>query len=174
MVHVVLTKHPIRHVASFVTNDRPNDRLGYAEERIAYLLRFYERVDEALPALGTRSMRVQYERLVSDAERVLGRILDLAGECFEPSMLDFAGAEQHPFGGNRGPAVQVRRRRGQATKWDPRAEHRRAFYETAQGLRLDDKYREAFSDDELLTLTRSPRLRGLCEQLGYSVDPGVV
>ncbi len=55
-----------------------------------------------------KSIFVRYEDLVKNPQEKLAELLKEAGLQFEPSMIDFRGAEQHQIGGNRMRRMDVR------------------------------------------------------------------
>lgn len=65
-------------------------------------------------------LRVAYEALATDPERETRRVTDLLGLAFDPAMLRFWEAEQHPLGGNDGTQYLVARERARRGSLDRR------------------------------------------------------
>ena len=64
-------------------------------------------------------LRVAYEALATDPEREIRRVTQLIELSFEPAMLRFWEAEQHPLGGNDGTQYLVVRERARRAASEP-------------------------------------------------------
>lgn len=185
---VVLTKHPLRHVASFVTNDFYKKARILAEEDIAntqetrhdeimaFAMQAASRISDFHSLLTRRDKRlrqrgtvvtVTYESLMCDLPTALQPMLDFADLEYEPAMADYSAYEHHPIGGNMGPHVQTWKRHGVKGAWGATAGYRRTFYQQARNLVMDDKYRTTFSPRQIDILTGAHEIRELCGALGY-------
>jgi hypothetical protein len=184
-LYVLTIKHPIRYLASCVVNiakPRPRRfslaslrdpraaRMSFVDRLVADLDQYYRTALAALSAGGAEFHRLQYESLVDNPRLALAPLLRSLGLSYDDRMDRFYDMIHHQIGGNNGALYQVTR------SWQG-AEHetpafRRAFYETHRGLRIDDKYEEAFTAEELARLKADATIRALAERLGYG-DPGL-
>jgi hypothetical protein len=186
---IALSKHPIRHIASFVTNDlfrrleiksedeiaylqssNPNEILQFALTTAQRLLAFYDYLDKLeLSALKQSSVfRVKYESVVSDPASVLQPVLDRLGLSYQAKMTDFSDVEHHPIGGNMGPHAQTAARHKADFRWGEVAEYRKKFYDRAQNLALDDKYQQTFLHEQIAKIEQMEPVQRLFVRLGYS------
>lgn len=184
--YVLLIKHPIRHLASYVNNkfivneglveaaDRgaldPDHRramVRYVGKRAASMAEAYRRTEEGLAAVaGDGGHRVlRYEDFVVDPEETLEPLLAEVGLEFEPSMVDYTALPHHPIGGNRGPHYQIRK----DLSVQRFTSYRRGYYEENPGLAMDNKYLDTFDGDQIDAILELDAYRGLCSTLGY--DP---
>lgn len=180
---IVLTKHPIRHLASYVTNVGGNSKqkADYESEdefirnTVEKMHSFYDAVEDRVGAFERRGfvLTVAYEDVVLRPSVELPKIIQPCGLEYDSRMLSFDRFEHHPIGGNMGPAVQTARQHGGVLRWGANSEYRRKFYEENQGIVLDNKYLETFSPERIYELARDPRIRALSERLGYGELPGV-
>jgi hypothetical protein len=181
--YVLMVKHPIRYLASCTANmtgdhshsrltgffkkrARQQEREEFLTEQIDVLAAFY---DGFFAAFGKKIGRatfhlVHYERLVAAPRTILVPLLRSLSLDHSPGMDDFFRAEFHQIGGNAGPLYQAGH--GWPVGHEP-ARHRKAFYEAGAALRIDDKYRQCFTDEELARLKGNGVLRRLCDNLGY-------
>ncbi len=143
LVDICLTKHPMRHVSSFVDNQyyRDNevhaqinaaggdltkveldlDALGaYAVETAQSLLGTYERATQPFAPSERAPEILRYEDVVSDRRRALAPVLAQAGLDYHPAMDAYEEEAHHGLGGNAGAYSVVRRTvdaEGQAKRW---------------------------------------------------------
>lgn len=189
---VVMTKHPLRSLASFTINRLYRDTSApdlararasvtddefttFVREHVKRLSKFYahlERERAHFESLGDVRY-LSYEQVATASEEALSAVLDGSGLTVDPTMLDYANKEHHPIGGNTGPHSQARRKAGRPRTWTGRASYNRGFYESTDGIRLDDKWRDAFTDRQIEQVTGARGFAVLCARLGYeeSHDP---
>jgi hypothetical protein len=182
--YVLMVKHPIRYLASCAVNIvdlRPRRlpyralaTLGAGWQRQAALSELARDLDEfyrrffasfAGKIRGSTFHLLHYERLVDSPRQTLGPLLHSLGLGYDPRMDDFYSADHHQIGGNNGAVFQVNHSWGGAEDDIPTA--RRQFYESTRALRIDDKFRQVFSDAEMSRLMSYPVVRELSERLGY-------
>lgn len=90
-------------------------------------------------------LEVRYEALAADPETVMSRVCDFAGLTYAPAMLDIAGGEHHPLGGNNGTQFLATRDNGQASLVQP-GERSRTYYEQHGGsIRPDMRWKTELS-----------------------------
>jgi hypothetical protein len=187
----VMTKHPLRFLASFVVNElyrqtgagdlasaseqvADEDLAAFAAEKVDNISRFYASVVNNCGWLKRRGeiVWVRYEDLVTNPESTLTRLLDGTGLAYLSNMLDYASQEHHPIGGNLGPHTQARRAAGRAIQEGGGMRLRAGFYRQP-GMRTDEKWRQAFTRSQIEIVTAAPGYQELCQQLGYtfSEDP---
>ncbi len=184
--YVLMVKHPIRYLASCLTNIMPHRprrgslgmlswfssarmRQAFLEELIEDLAGVYDQffARYAKTVGGATFHLMHYERMVADPHAALGPLLQSLGLAYASQMDDFFRATYHQIGGNAGPLYQL----GQGwPKGGEPADIRKRFYEAGAGLRIDDKYRQLLSELELAQLLSHPTVRKLCDRLGYD-DP---
>tara|TARA_R110002072_G_scaffold84304_5_gene191086 strand:- start:889 stop:1731 length:843 start_codon:yes stop_codon:yes gene_type:complete len=94
-------------------------------------------------------LRLRYEELASEPERVARALCDFLGEDFTPDMLDFHTTPQHPLGGNSG--TQYVAARGQLE--DPEdafvtlTDRTREYYQDhPDAITLDLRWKQELSD----------------------------
>jgi hypothetical protein len=181
--YVLMVKHPIRYLASCLTNIWENrsgthgaslfakrsiqeERDAFFDEQVELLQAFYQGFFRTLDetAAGATFHLVHYERLVADAHVALMPILGAVSLAHLPQMDDFFRAEFHQIGGNAGPLYQAGQ--GWPKGHEPSME-RKKFYEASASLRIDDKYRQSLTARELSRLKAHPTVRALCDRLGY-------
>lgn len=176
----VVAKHPLRHVASYAANQLyrrdgdSGDLAGFAADVLASIARLPGDVEDNRGWLADRGevVHLRYENLITDPQGTLARLLDGTGVDYRPGMLDYAAHEHHPIGGNRGPHTQARRANGHDGRDAGGPRLRREFY-AAPGIRMDDKWRQVFTDRQVETVTSLPGYVEACDRLGYTAadDP---
>jgi len=192
LLFVVLTKHPIRHVASFVTHDlftryrvrskadvhqawaqRHEEIMAFAVQTVRNIRGIYTAVQRRCAEVCGRgsTVRMAYELLVEDPPRALQPIMEFAGTDSCPEMLDYISHEHHPIGMSTGLRMQIRKRRGLSDPAWNHTDYCNDYYVKTQTLRMDDKYRQSFSPRQIEMLIESPEVQELCELLGYDPDP---
>jgi len=189
---VVMTKHPLRSLASFTINRLYRDTsapdlaqargsvtdeefTAFVREQVKRLAKFYAHVERERAYFESHGdvVYLSYEQVATAPEEALKTVLDGSGLTVDPTMLDYASKEHHPIGGNTGPHSQARRKAGRSRTWTGRATYNRHFYESTDGIRLDDKWRDAFTDRQIELVTGARGFAALCTRLGYdqSHDP---
>lgn len=184
--YVLMVKHPIRYLASSLANMAPHQprrsaggllgklsparmRQAFLDELVEDLHNFYHQFFWNFgKVVGSATFHLMhYERMVENPRAALGPLLRSLGLAYAPQMDDFFRATYHQIGGNAGPLYQL----GQGwPKGTEPSDIRKRFYEGGAGLRIDDKYRQIMSEDELARLLSHPTVRKLCDRLGYD-DP---
>jgi hypothetical protein len=185
--YILLSKHPLRHIASYVNNkhwltaglvkkgrlldvspmDR-NEMMDFARRKSVSLLRQYKAIRSSLYRLsGGNYHEVKYESFVSNPKLTLQPILEEGNLHYQNGMESFESFEHHPIGGNRGPHLQINQSLSSSRFFDLR----KNFYEKARGLTLDNKFQETFSEHEIENLTALSGYQDLCEDLGFSLNP---
>jgi hypothetical protein len=191
-VFILLTKHPIRHVASFIANDYLKQRNRFtlpeimnlqqleqersvevAREYTAKILAFARQMEDRIPLFEARGtvLRMQYEEIIATLQGTLDPLLHLVGLEYVDAMSDFSRHEHHPIGGNMGPHLQTTGRQGAKLAYGRMSESRERFYTQSQSLVIDNKYREILSVRLLDALCASAEIVEACHLLGYKVSP---
>jgi|GEM_PF-1751368 len=134
LIDLCLTKHPMRHVSSFVDNQyyRDNELHGaikaaggevtaadvdleelkaYAGKMAASLLTSYRRATEAFAPNPAETRILQYEAVMRDRKAALTPILAAAGLTYDPAIDSYEEAEHHGLGGNAGAYFVVKRQK---------------------------------------------------------------
>lgn len=180
---VVLTKHPVRHLSSFVcardewhdlfpSDGRPGlfkarKRRRILEELIDYMEAFYEQVFEFLADIESLEQYriLRYEDVVTDPENALVPLLEGLGIGYQAGMSDCFAGVHHQIGGNAGPIYQA------VNRWpserDRIHEVRRDQYESKRELFVDQKFRQIFTRDEIRWCRERPAVRELSSRLHY-------
>lgn len=185
--YVLLIKHPIRHLTSYVNNkfivdegllqtvdegtltpDQRQDMVEYVRRRATRMLVAYDRTETILGSLAERSgfRLLRYEGFVERPRESLELLLAPAGLEYFPSMLDFASLEHHPIGGNRGAHYQIRKDLP-VTRF---TSYRKHYYEKNSGIAMDNKYLDTFDDFQLDAIVGLDEYRKLCDRIGYAPD----
>jgi hypothetical protein len=189
LTFISIIKHPIRHIASYVTNDflrrrgvstardiahvcstEWNDVFAFVIETAELLLKFYARLDQLkTSALKDRPIiPMKYESLVANPQGSLLPVLSQFGVEYQPAMLQYSDSEHHPIGGNMGPHSQAASRQAAPVSWGEVADYRKQFYVKSRGLVLDDKYRQTFSDAQVAEIERLDQVQQLLARLAYA------
>ena len=159
MSRVILVKHPVRTVASFVEKAR---RFPYMAEyadvttTISHLRYLYKYATDRFHF----DFVIRYEDLVGDPEATLRGLLGVHQLGFEPAMLNWEKASQHYIGGNAGPRFQAARH----IKPDGKFLERK-YQET--GLFLDNTYSEILDEAAIETVLNHPDGQYLLQKFGY-------
>lgn len=189
LVHVVLRKHPIRHLASFALRESEDNfrRIGRwprvrarltgktlyqlsAEYWIPIIQQYYETIEHQIAGLSDGpALTVAYEDLVANPRAACAPVLDRLGLGFDAAMAQPMSHPHHQIGGN-GYAVYSRTRRW--TK-DHRLANplRKKHYESGSGVFIDDKFRQVFSERFIRDLTRNRIVCATSARLGYQPVP---
>ena len=88
---------------------------------------------------------VRYEELAAEPERVMRDLCDVSGLTYDPAMLDIAGGEHHPLGGNNGTQFLATRDNGQAAIVQPGARGRDYYEQHAGRIRPDMRWKTELS-----------------------------
>lgn len=88
---------------------------------------------------------VHYEELASEPERVMRGLCEFGALVYARDMLDIAGGEHHPLGGNNGTQFLATRHQGQGSLVQP-GERGRIYYEQHAGrIRPDMRWKTELS-----------------------------
>jgi hypothetical protein len=190
LTFVSIRKHPLRHLASFVTNDLFKARelgarsqlaafqsrhwdeiLAFVVERAKRLLKFYDDLEQlkATDLKGCEVIAVKYDDVISDPASALGPTLEQVGLAYQPSMIDYSTASHHPIGGNLGPHAQRAMKKHIPFDWRGEvAQYRKDFYSTTSGMTMDNKYQETFSPAQVALIEELEPVREVMRRLTYS------
>jgi hypothetical protein len=163
---VLLSKHPIRLVSSYVYRARYYpQRVKYTQyadipHTLATLRKLYEQSAKKLPI----THFVKYEELVLSPERILGQLFGSFDLPFEPGVLNWRQSDQHFIGGNGGPRFQIDRR------LTPGGTRKQKY--AGDSLFLDESYKEILTEQEIEAVCRSDDAKALFDMFGYDADPG--
>ena len=185
LIPVVLVKHPIRHIASFLLHmthkqfrnpEYERKVLSEAKNRLHLskvimdqrMIPYYQALMPQIPRIfgEPRPLVIHYEDIVQDTLNTLNRIGEKAGIEFSEADLNFTEKPHHHIAGNAGAIYYLTKDKdvlnegtGLQTK----------FYDSVHGLKMDDKYIELFSKAEIESIANTPSYRELCLNLGYPV-----
>ena len=161
---VLITKHPVRHLASHLAKLGQPVAKENIDEILAHLRWFYSGYVVRGELRGARSkllggtttvcnFHLRYEDFVADPLQSLEPILSHVGLQKERSMLNWSTAPAHHIGGNIAPLVQI------CDAIHPlhmgREKYRR------RGIFLDDSYKEVLSPEMIAYARRSPNYQWL-------------
>tara|TARA_A100000171_G_C2130349_1_gene146251 strand:+ start:1143 stop:2066 length:924 start_codon:yes stop_codon:yes gene_type:complete len=196
VIPVLLVKHPLRHLASFVSLRTKQDYSVYSkwkkfkmkvkrqspEEEIVdtyinYMNWYYRSgVEDVIDSSGF--MTLKYEDVVLDTEKAISPILSACGLTFETEMLLPFANDHHQIGGNTGPVYL------KSGKWvgnsDLSHKNRLEHYEAVKInnekkrdslLFLDNKYEKVLTHKQIDKIVKDKRYRWLCDRLNYVYDP---
>jgi hypothetical protein len=168
--YLVLTKHPIRHTASLMSNTMINKDLKDltdSECAIEIMYDFYRRLfrDLKKPGKETVYQVIHYEDLVLDLKNTVRRILKPFKLDYFNSMENCIRHIHHQIGGNAGPLYQ------NTKKWvfgeDKIDDQKKENYMKQKGIFLDNKYKKTFSPQKIQKLSKDEKVLFINKLLGY-------
>lgn len=197
LIPVLLVKHPLRHLASFVSLRTKDDYAQYTrwkkfkmrirgqsleddiiETYLNYMDWYYQ---NGVPAeLGGKSISIiRYEDVVLKTEETLSPVLQECGLEFEEEMLLPFSHDHHQIGGNTGPVYL------KSGKWtgDMKLSHkdRLVHYEYIKRnnekkkqdsmIFIDNKYENILNLKQINKLLRNKKYKSLCDRFNYEYDP---
>jgi hypothetical protein len=174
VVRVLLVKHPIRHVSSFLerkaiegkvseswsTWDRVLERMRDNYE--AFVL---PNESSVTPKYNRNSYRasvdllLRYEDVVASPVEALQPILGLLNLDYHPRMNHWPQVEHHHIGGNVGPMAQI------ANHQSALDTGRRKYLQ--RGIFMDNSYSEILDPDIVQQILQHPDALWMCERFGY-------
>jgi SAM-dependent methyltransferase len=171
VVRVLLVKHPIRHVASFLKKKDEFAEYGDPASVLSELRSFYEQFDRtepagrAAPAVSVSATGVdfivRYEDFVASPGAALSPILAALGLGLHARMRLWASAEHHHIGGNVGPRVQI------ANDAPALAVSARKYRQ--RGIFLDNSYKDILSSADIELISGNADALWIARRFGY--DP---
>lgn len=166
--HVLLVKHPYRHLASWLINSKvpKNDKRDAIDNGIKTFDGFYRHVLNYLKQ-GPFHV-VHYEDLILNNLHTINGILSLVDKSHNSSTLDCFNTQHHQIGGNAGPIYL-------ATKQWPDAREKESDirlrqYESNHGVFIDNKYLDYFTSEELKQIGTDPRIQYWNETFRFVQD----
>jgi tetratricopeptide (TPR) repeat protein len=161
MVRILLVKHPLRHVASFVEKAR---RLDYMKsmtsiDRILDQLtkRYIEARTERVDIL------LRYEDLVSGPRAATTELLAKFDLDYDPAMENWRTAEHHYIGGNAGPRSQI------APTNRPDGGFLQRKY-NRDDVFIDDSFATVLSPEEIERVLKHPLAKAMIKDFGYEPE----
>lgn len=181
--YVLLTKHPLRHIASYTTNKlltqkdwkarvnagrlsrlHLNEITDFALGKAAKMIEEYKEIREALSEFTASPHTViRYEDFASETAEIVESLLSEVELPFEGEMMRFEHQPHHPIGGNNGPHFQVNKSRNMSKS----VQYRLDWYSRQSGISVDNKFRRTFSERQIRDISRSAVYQNLCDSLGY-------
>jgi hypothetical protein len=159
--NILIVKHPVRHVASFLHKATfKKDGLDDPVRVLQALKNHYDRTEATLKP----DMVVRYEDLAADPKAVLSAILATRGLAWDDAIDDWQAQPHHHIGGNAGPRSQI------ARAIQPSDEGLRRKY-ARDGVFLDDSYLEILDEPTFERIVRHPIAVAICETFGYGPVP---
>lgn len=187
---ILLTKHPLRHLASFMNNHPAHLRKSgfksllkrallsphtilsqdkmHLEHWLDVMQNFYDGLLSKPLFQRYPHQVIKYEDFVLDTEKTLAPALNFLDRKFDPESVHYSNYEQHGIGGNSG----VLRQTISQDDWKKTCSHRperQKYYTDCQGLKLDNRYQDTFSEAIIEWLTNQPKYQKLCKNLAYSL-----
>jgi len=162
-VRILMVKHPLRHVASYVEKARRTRRPGGhadIDTILDDLTKLY-----ALARREPVDFVLRYEDLVADPRSVLTPILARFGLDYDPAIDDWRSAPHHDVGGNAGPRSQI------APTLRPYGGFLQRKYNRGDVF-IDDSFAAVLSADEIETVLSHPLAQAMCREFGY--EPRIV
>jgi len=173
VVRVLLTKHPLRHVASHLSKTTGPVTRQRLDAILAHLRAFHGRVllkDEmtlrrapAPDGMMICDLHLRYEDFAADPLGSLSPVLVAMGLSPEPGMLDWARAPAHPIGGNIAPLIQI------CNAVHPMAVGRDKY--RRRGIFLDESYRQTLDQDGIDYILSHADARWLADRFYASAEP---
>jgi hypothetical protein len=172
-VYVILVKHPVRHIASFIVNLKKEQRKRLRSRRDIKLQidTIYEYYENLFLNLGQTFSQgpfciMQYEKMVFDPALALTPLLDILNLEYNPLMNDCYEQSHHVIGGNSAALYQFKNK-WQGETLDMISTMRQRYYAKKRGIFLDNKYLEALTPDEVKWIQKRKKVHKLFEMLGY-------
>lgn len=166
--YVVIVKHPVRHLASWLLNsggDIFSDKRELLLNLTDMFERFYFRLSHYIQRqkdMGNKVFYLRYEDLVSKPQETLTPVLNTLQLGYATAMDKCFEVAHHQIGGNDGTFFST------SKKWINETNSiKRNYYEGKKGIFLDDKYKLIFSEDEIIDLYKDKRIKALMEQYRY-------
>jgi tetratricopeptide (TPR) repeat protein len=157
-VRVLMVKHPIRQVASFVEKARRIDRqngMTDIDKVLDQLAKLYDQVRR-----DPTDFVLRYEDLVADRRQALSPILASLGLAWDGAMDDWRTAPHHDIGGNAGPRSQIAPTRRPVGGFLQRKYNR-------GGVFLDDSFADVLTAAEIEGIAAHPLAKRICDEFGY-------
>ena len=157
-VRILLVKHPLRHVASFVEKARRKDSMSsmadidHVLQQLANLYAWAQQ--EPVDVL------MRYEDLVADPRAVLTPVLARFGLDYDPAMENWRAITHHQIGGNAGPRSQI------APKSRPTGGFLQRKY-NRKDIFLDDSFAAILTPEEIDRIVAHPLAQAMCAEFGY-------
>ena len=187
LLPVMLVKHPMRHLASFVMHmvnkassdpvkvneifENPQAKLALTKQVLSQrIIAWYRGVMPFIERTfnNNKLLVLKYESLVERTMATLKPILDLTGLEAEKDMENFTSAEHHHIAGNGG-AIYFRTKNIKSL--DDCTGISLEYYESLKGITMDNKYLNLFpvfgAHEEMDLIKKDDSYRQLCEFLGY-------
>lgn len=166
--YVVIVKHPIRHLASWLLNSG-GDIFADKREMLLNLAdmfeRFYFRLSlyiQRQKDMGNKVFCLRYEDIVSNPQETLTPVLNTLQLEYVPAMDKCFEVAHHQIGGNDGTFFST------SKKWIKETNSiKKNYYEKKNGIFLDDKYKLIFSEGDVIDLYNDKRIKALMEQYCY-------
>ena len=178
---LVLTKHPLRHLASHLANKEAFSPASQHVSRwsglrrqflmrkyVARFHRWYQRLFSLMPS-DYITHRVRYEDVAERPWETLAPVMSSLRVENSPLVSQPYRFVHHQIGGNAGTHF-IATKNWLGGESDVHA-LRRAQYQRSDVMFLDNKYQQLFSASEIKYLFRDYKYRNLCELLGYDTDP---
>ncbi len=163
-LYVVVVKHPVRHVASYVC--RAMEVEGWEaylkpENTIDLLYEKYNAILDYLEKKRRHFVILQYENLVRNPQEALSRILSRVSLDYIPEMEKYWRKEHHQLAGNMGAVYGATER---WSPWNPKTKvhpAKREQYESnaQKGLFVDEKYKNFLTRDQLKQILGNRKVR---------------
>jgi hypothetical protein len=156
---VLMVKHPVRHVASYVEKARSEKHLESFGD-INFTLDFLKNYYDSVFANGSVDLILRYEDFVSDTQKWTSRILKHFGLNWHDNLSNWQNCEHHHIGGNVGPRAQIANHR-------PLSSIARSKY-LERGIFLDNSYSQILTLNEIRQIFEHPAGRYIMRKFGYS------
>ncbi|WP_100655819.1 hypothetical protein [Alteromonas flava] len=164
----LLTKHPIRHLASFVVNqklDSESDSSQTIDKAIDAYTQYY---DETLEYLSRRDYQiVHYEDLILRNLETINNILASVGLSIDKDVLDCFKQPHHQIAGN-GAAIYMATQKWPSSRQN-QPPKKLAQYESKSGVFLDNKYQQVLDEGQIERICSDPRIVKVATILNYEL-----
>ncbi len=157
-LRILMVKHPLRHVASFVEKERrrdPSSPLADIDEVLRQLAIFYkdahaEPIDRLL----------RYEDLAADPRGVATELLGRFGLAYDTAMDDWRAHPHHHIGGNAGPRSQILPTSRPTGGLLQRKYNRKDIF-------IDDSFAAILGPEEVERVIANPHAQAMFDAFGY-------